>query len=120
MRSRRWTGAVLLLAAVAAAAGGLHNHADLARLAAAGFGPGTGRVLSSHSPLEKSAHWHAVLRVEDGDCVACHLHRFAAVLASAHGAPATAAGHFVAHAAPRGAALVFRLGDPTRGPPAVS
>jgi hypothetical protein len=123
LRTRRVSGAILLLAAVLAAAGGLHNHADLARIAAAGFGANPGhnhRVVSSHSPLEKSSHWHSVIRGQDHACLACHLHRFAAVAARAHGAAPTDVGLFASHESLLAASLAFRLGDPTRGPPRVS
>ncbi len=120
-RFRRFKGVILLLAAVLAAAGGLHNHADLARLAAAGLGPAPGqRVLSSHSPLSTSSHWHSVIRVQGDECLACHLHRFAAVAERAHDPAPSNAGLFVSHAVPQGTARVSRLCDPTRGPPTVS
>ncbi len=122
-RRRRISGVILLLAAVLAAAGGLHNHADLAKIAAAGFGDNTGhghRVVSSHSPLERASHWHSVIRGQDHACLACHLHRFAAVVAQAQGAAPTDVGLFVSHERPLAALLAFRLGDPTRGPPRVS
>ena len=118
-RFRRISGAILLLAALLAAAGDLHNHADLARIAAAGGAPGE-RVLSNHSPHEKAAHWHSVVRGHEHSCLACHLHRFAAAPERAHD-PAPAQTHqFVTHASPQRVATVFRLCDPTRGPPSVS
>jgi hypothetical protein len=118
-RYRRFTGSVLLLAAVLAAAGGLHDHLDLARIAAAGPAGGE-RVLSSHSPLEKASHWHSVIRGHDHSCLACHLHRFAAVPGRAHDPAPSNTDQFVSHAAPQRPAQVFRLCDPTRGPPSLS
>lgn len=120
-RFRRASGAVLLLAAVLSAAGGLHNHADLARIAAAGMAPAGGeRLLSSHSPLEKASHWHSVVRVQDHSCVACHIQRFAAVASRSHSVVPSEVGLFHAHAGPASSASAFRLSDPTRGPPSVS
>ena len=118
-RFRRASGAVLLLAAVLAAAGGLHNHPDLARIAAAGPAGGE-RVVSSHSPLEKASHWHSVIRGHEHSCLACHLQRFASIPERAHDPAPAHTDQFVSHAAPQRAAQVFRLSDPTRGPPSVS
>jgi hypothetical protein len=118
-RLRRLSGSVLLLAAVLAATAGLHHHPDLARIAAAGPAGGH-QVLSSHSPLEKASHWHSVVRAHEHSCLACHLHRFAAIPERAHDPAPAHADQFVSHAAPSHAAQVFRLDDPTRGPPSVS
>jgi hypothetical protein len=117
---KRLVGTGLLLALLVAAAG-IHNHADLARIAAAGGGlAGTDRVLSSHSPLEKASHWHSVIRAHEHSCLACHLHRFAAIPERAHDPAPAHADQFVSHAAPQCIAQVFRLSDPTRGPPSHS
>jgi hypothetical protein len=118
-RLRRVSGGVLLLAVVLAATGGVHHHPDLARIAAAGSAGGE-RILSSHDPAENASHWHSVIRGHEHSCLACHLHRFAAIPERAHGPAPAHTDQFVSHAAPQGAAPVFRLGDPTRGPPAVS
>jgi hypothetical protein len=120
-RFRRLIGSILLLAAVLAAAGGLHNHVDLARIAAAGMAPAGGeRVLSNHSPHEKASHWHSVVRVQDHSCLACHTQRFAAVASRSQSAAPSEVGLFQSHAGPAGFASAFRLSDPTRGPPTVS
>ena len=120
-RARRVSGAILLLAAVFAAAGGLHNHADLARIAAAGMAPAGGeRVVSNHSPLEKSSHWHSVVRVQDHSCLACHLQRFAAVASRSQSAAPSGVGLFHSHAGPSRSVFAFHRSDPTRGPPSVS
>ncbi len=105
-----------LLAAVLASAGGIHHHPDLARISAAGGE----RVLSTHDPLEKASHWHSVIRGHEHSCLACHLHRFAAIPERAHDPTPAHADQFVSHAAPQRASQVFRLSDPTRGPPALS
>jgi hypothetical protein len=115
-RIRRAWGGVLLLASVLGATAGVHHHPDLARIAAAGGE----RVLSSHSPLDKASHWHSIIRGHEHSCLACHLHRFAAIPKRAHEPAPAHADQFVAHPAPRLAAQVFRLSHPTRGPPATS
>lgn len=114
---RRASGAVLLLAALLGAAGSLHNHADLAA-----YGPGLarGHVHSNHNPLEKASHWHSIVREREHSCLACQLHRFAAEPSRVPGTAPSEVGLFVSHATPCGVAAVFRLGDPTRGPPSVS
>jgi hypothetical protein len=114
---RRVSGAVLLLAALVGAAGSLHNHADLA-----GYGPNParGHVHSNHNPLEKSSHWHSVVRERDHSCLACHLQRFTAEPSRLRAEPPGQTRQFVSHAAPFGVVAVFRLGDPTRGPPLFS
>ena len=118
-RFRRVSGGVLLVAALLAATGGLHHNPDLARIAAAGSANGE-RVLSAHDPAEKASHWHSVIRGHEHSCLACHLHRFAAIPERAHDPAPSHTDQFVSHAAPERAAQVFGLGDPTRGPPSVS
>jgi hypothetical protein len=108
-----------LLSAILAAAGSLH-HEDLSRFAVSTGNPEAGRVVSSHSPLSKSSHWHSVIRVHEHSCLACHLHRFAALPGDTHEAAPAHTDQFVSHATPRLAAQVFRLSGPTRGPPSHS
>ena len=117
---RRLTGGALLLA-ILLLAGGLHNHADLAAIASAGFSPSGGNhVLSGHSPLSKASHWHSIVRAPDDACLACQAQRHAAVVSRTPGLVPETAGLFVSHPVPQGTAPVFRLGDPSRGPPSVS
>jgi hypothetical protein len=104
-----------LLAAVLASAGGIHNDPGFARISAAGGGGD--RVISAHDPLEKASHWHSVIRGHEHSCLACHLQRYEAIPARAHDPAPAHADQFVSHAAPQSEAQVFRLGDPTRGPP---
>ena len=119
-RFRQVVGALLLIAATLAGAG-LHHHEDLARYAA-GADPGalSGRVVSNHSPLSKSSHWHSVLRVQEHACLACHHQRFAAIAARAHDPAPSQIRLFVSHVSLLGPALSLRLCDPTRGPPSLS
>lgn len=107
-----------LLLATLGAAGGLHHH-DIFAGFEAGH-PGAARVVSNHDPLSKASHWHAGTRASDDPCLACHVHRFAAMVMRAQGSAPVATGLFVIHAVPQGAAPVFLLGDPTRGPPVLS
>jgi hypothetical protein len=74
---RRAAGTILLLA-VLATAGGLHQHGDLFGAFQGGAaGAATERVASSHSPLSKSAHWHTGVSVKEDPCLACHSQRMA-------------------------------------------
>jgi hypothetical protein len=74
---RRLAGAVLLLA-VLAAAGGLHQHGDLFGAFQGGAdGATVERVTSNHSPLSKAAHWHSGVSVKEDPCLACHSQRMA-------------------------------------------
>ena len=118
-RHFRRLAAGVLLAAVGAAVGGFHQHQSLSGLISPAPGSSE-RVVSHHSPLSKASHWHSVVRSDEHPCLACHAHRFAAVIRGAHGHAAVAVGLFVSHAAPLGAAFLSRLGDPTRGPPSLS
>jgi hypothetical protein len=119
-RYLRRLAAGILLAAVIASAGGMHFHESLSGLISPTAPGTTDRVVSHHSPLSKSSHWHAVVRADEHPCLACHAHRFAAVMRGAHGPAAVAVGLFVSHAAPLRAAFLSCLGDPTRGPPSLS
>ncbi len=67
---RRFAAGILLLGVLAAA--GLHHHEDLAGPVAGGS---LERVLSSHSPLSRAAHWHSGVRVKDDPCLACQSQR---------------------------------------------
>jgi hypothetical protein len=108
----------LLLAVLAAAAG---THEDLARSATSASSSANGDwVVSSHSPLETASHWHSVIRGHEHSCLACHLHRFAAVPERAHDPAPAHTDQFVSHAAPQRATQVLGLSDPTRGPPSHS
>ena len=79
---RRLAAAALLLAALAGA--GLHHHEDLSgALSVASAGEARDRVVSSHSPLSKTAHWHSGVRVKDDPCLACQSHRMAGLAADA-------------------------------------
>jgi hypothetical protein len=115
---KRLASGVLFLA-VLAFAGGPHHHDNLGFFSA-GPTDGPSRIVSSHSPLSKASHWHSGKRVQDDPCLACFLHRFAAMPERAHDPAPAHADQFVPHAAPPRAAQVFRLCDPTRGPPSVS
>jgi hypothetical protein len=119
-RQLRRLTAGLLLTAVVAAAGGLHNHQSLSSLVSPATPGSPEQVVSNHSPLSGASHWHSIVRSDDHPCLACHAHRFAAVMRGAHGPAAVALGLFVSHAAPLRAAFLSRLGDPTRGPPSLS
>jgi hypothetical protein len=119
-RHLRRLAAGILLAAVIASAGGLHIHESLSGLISPTAPGASDRFVSNHSPLSKASHWHSIVRADDHPCLACHAHRFAAVMRGAHGPAAVALGLFVSHAAPVRAAFLSRLGDPTRGPPSLS
>src|SRR5215467_12341183 len=67
---RRLAAGLVLLGAFGGA--GLHHHEDLASFAA---GAPAERVLSGHSPLSHSAHWHSAVVVKDDACLACQTHR---------------------------------------------
>ena len=122
----RWHGLLKRLAcgvlflAVLGVAGGPHHHEILG----GGFGQvrsdSASRVVSNHSPLSRASHWHSGKRVQSDPCLACLVHRFAAVAPRAHGIAPVHVGLFVSHAVPQGPALAFRLCDPTRGPPSFS
>ncbi len=71
---RRFAAGFLLLAALAG--GGLHHHEDLnGALVAGGVGAPADRVLSSHSPHSRGAHWHSGVPVKDDPCLACQSQR---------------------------------------------
>jgi hypothetical protein len=73
---RRLAAGLLLLATLAG--GGLHHHEDLTgALVAGGAGASADRVLSSHSPLSRGAHWHSGVQVKDDPCLACQSQRAA-------------------------------------------
>jgi hypothetical protein len=73
---RLWAG--ILLAASLAVSSAFHNHEDLAGGLQASA---VDRVVSSHSPLSKAAHWHSGVRVKDDPCLACQSHRLAGLAA---------------------------------------
>ena len=80
-----WT----LLAAMAAGAGSSHTHSLFAELLTPGAGLAEApRAVTTHNPLSRAAHCHAILRTigEDG-CVACHVQR--TTLPAPVGAPIT-------------------------------
>lgn len=75
---RRRVACAVLLLAVLASAGGLHQHEDLAGVFQGGVpGAATDRFVSNHSPFEKAAHWHTGVYVKDEPCLACHGQRMA-------------------------------------------
>jgi hypothetical protein len=110
----------VLFLAVLGVAGGPHHHEILG----GGFGQGrsdsASRVVSNHSPLSRASHWHSGKRVQSDPCLACLIHRIPAVAPRAQGIAPTEIRLFVNYGEPAGAALVFRLCDPTRGPPSLS
>jgi hypothetical protein len=73
---RRAAAGILFLGVLAA--GVLPHHEDLAGAIA---GAPLERVLSSHSPLSKGAHFHSGVPVKDDPCLACQSHRSAGVAA---------------------------------------
>ena len=69
---RRVAAGLVLLGALSGA--GLHHHEDLASFVPGALGE---RVLSGHSPLSHSVHWHSAVVVKDDPCLACQSHRVA-------------------------------------------
>ena len=111
--SVRRLGAALLLASVAAA-GAIHHHEDLAGAVA---GTGADRVVSSHSPLTKAAHWHSGIHVKDDPCLACSTQRGAGMPAAASFVVPLLAS-FLAVAARAASSFSFaRLPHGSRAPP---
>ncbi len=103
-----------LLGALAAA--GLHHHEDLAS-----FVPGAAgeRVLSGHSPLSHSAHWHSAVVVKDDACLACQGQRSAGVTPEICREAPLALAHFRATAAALSFLPVAVESHGSRGPPAL-
>jgi len=112
---KRLTSAVLLVAAVAAS-GVLHHHEDLS----GGFFPPAGdRVVSSHSPLEKAAHWHLGVRVKDDLCLACSVHRSIGMPGAARFDAPILTPLLAAASAAAGSRSFTRIAYGSRGPPAL-
>ena len=120
-RWKRLVGGGLLLA-VLAAAGGLHHHEDLfgSLTNTPGGTPPLDRIVSGHSPLSASSHWHSGKRVLSDPCLACHLHRVAALRKSLDLFPRLSV--VLNSEVPRRAVPIpgLRLSEPARGPPSVS
>jgi len=74
--------AVLVLLAAVGSAAALHHHEDLAGNLA-GAVAGVDRIVSTHSPLSKAAHWHSGTHVKDDPCLACSSQRGAGIPAAA-------------------------------------
>ena len=118
-RLQRLAGGFLLLAAFAAS-GSLHHHEDLGgALLPSSVSGGLERVVSSHSPLSKAAHWHSGVRVKDDPCLACSVQRAAGMPASAGLADPSLASVRAPDAAAAVSGFFARLPLGSRAPPSL-
>ncbi|MFY9550439.1 MAG: hypothetical protein WAU32_04755 [Thermoanaerobaculia bacterium] len=118
-RLQRLAGGFLLLAAFAAS-GSLHHHEDLGGALLPGSGSGgLERVVSSHSPLSKAAHWHSGVRVKDDPCLACSVQRAVGMPASTHFVEPSLAAVRAADSAAAVSGSFARLPLGSRAPPAL-
>ncbi len=77
-------------------------------------------VLTTHNPLSKASHWHAVLRiVEEDPCWACHWHRIGILSPSAAAIGPVRASRRLAALPPRSAVSVARFTLRSRAPPSL-
>jgi len=111
---RRLAAGLVLFGALGGA--GLHHHEDLAAFGADGSGE---RVLSGHSPLSHSAHWHSAVVVKDDACLACQGQRSAGVTPEICREAPLALACFHATAAAPALRPVAVESHGSRGPPAL-
>jgi hypothetical protein len=107
-----------LLAAILAAGAAPHRHLGLAD---EGAGEKASQsVLTTHDPLSRAFHWHAVLKVVQEDaCWACHWNRLFSLGSTSACCPALLPGRALALLPPRSALSVARFTRLSRGPPAL-
>ena len=105
---------MLLLGVLAAT--GLQHHEDLA--GAVARAP-LERVLSSHSPLSRAAHWHSGVRVKDDPCLACQSQRSAGVAPEPCREAPLALAYFQATPSPLSPVSTGIATHGSRGPPAL-
>lgn len=111
-RLAAWALAVAVFAAGAAP----HRHIGLED-EGAGDKPSQS-VLTTHDPLSRAFHWHAVLKiVQEDPCWACHWNRVAGLSSISTYLAALLPGQALALLPPRSALSVARFTRLSRGPP---
>ena len=122
----RWMGSLIprrlaawaLAAVVFAASAAPHRHFGLADEGAGD--KASQSVLTTHDPLSRAFHWHAVLKIVQEDaCWACHWNRVAGLSSTSAYRPALLPGRALALLPPRSALSVARFTRLSRGPPAL-